>query len=59
MPKRNAPFLYRPSGGTGGGLGGKGSGGGTGVGGLGVGGDGMSGIGVLHLMNRFYCSGLP
>ena len=38
---------YLPTGGTGGGLGGKGSGGGVGIGGVGVGGDGRSGIGTL------------
>jgi hypothetical protein len=39
---------YRPTGGIGGGLGGKGSGGGVGRGGVGAGGDGLSGIGGLY-----------
>ena len=41
-------YIYLPTGGTGGGLGGNGSGGGPGLGGVGLGGDGLSGMGPLY-----------
>jgi hypothetical protein len=55
MPRRTQGDGYNdlPTGGTGGGFGGKGSGGGAGDGGPGLGGDGVSGIGS-NLENRFY-----
>jgi len=61
MPRRpkGDGYSHLPTGGTGGGLGGKGSGGGIGIGDVGLGGDGVSGIYALPLMNRFYCSHLP